>query len=148
LSNPAIPIGGGFARAFVVVAVSAAAAVAAPAAALIVDRGHTRSGGEEPQSNGSPSLAGLSRTGEVIMKHPILILLAVAALAGGARVSAEVFQITPSDNLQTAVNALGPGDILLLDSGHYLLTSRFSIQKTGTANALLVFSVRTIEETS
>ncbi len=69
------------------------------------------------------------------MKHPILILFAALAFAGGSRVSAEVFQITPSDNLQTAVNALAPGDILLLDSGAYVLSSRFSIQKTGTAAA-------------
>jgi len=69
------------------------------------------------------------------MKHPSLILFAVLAFAGGARVSAEVYQITPSDNLQTSVNALAPGDILLLDGGTYLLSSRFSIQKTGTASA-------------
>lgn len=69
------------------------------------------------------------------MKHRILILFVAFAFAGGSPVSAAVYQITPSDNLQTAVNALAPGDILLLDSGTYLLSSRFSIQKTGTASA-------------
>lgn len=69
------------------------------------------------------------------MKLRILILFAAFAFAGGSPISAEVFQITPNDDLQAAVDALAPGDILLLDSGTYLLTSRFSIEKTGTAPA-------------
>jgi hypothetical protein len=71
----------------------------------------------------------------LVSHRRILILLVTAAFAGPSLVSATVYEIDPSDILQTAVNALAPGDILLLDSGTYLLTSRFSIQKTATAES-------------
>jgi len=71
----------------------------------------------------------------LVSHRRILILLVTAAFAGPPLVSATVYQIDPSDNLQTAVNTLAPGDILLLDSGTYLLSSRFSISKTGSASA-------------
>jgi hypothetical protein len=61
--------------------------------------------------------------------------MAAVAIAAAPPASAAVIQIEPGDNLQSAVNALQPGDILLLDDGDYVLSSRFSIQKTGTAAA-------------
>jgi hypothetical protein len=63
------------------------------------------------------------------------MMLAAIIAAGLTPASAAVIQIGPGDNLQAAVNALSPGDILLLDDGTYTLSSRFSIQKTGTASA-------------
>jgi hypothetical protein len=54
-------------------------------------------------------------------------------LSGAVPVTAAVIGIGPGDNLQTAVDALNPGDTLLLADGTYPLSSRFSIQLTGTA---------------
>jgi len=42
-------------------------------------------------------------------------------------------EIGPGDNLQSAVNALQPGDELILQGGTYTLGSRFSIQLTAMA---------------
>jgi hypothetical protein len=38
-----------------------------------------------------------------------------------------VFEISPSDNIITATNALQPGDILELTTGEYITTSRFGV---------------------
>ena len=62
-------------------------------------------------------------------------MICLLALSGSMPAVAGITQIGPADNLQAAVNALAPGDILLLESGTYVLASRFSIQKTGTASA-------------
>jgi hypothetical protein len=69
------------------------------------------------------------------MRNRLLILIVVTMIAGAPTASATVYQIGPGANLQAAVNTLAPGDILLLDGGTYLLSSRFSISKTGTASA-------------
>ncbi|MEX1310311.1 MAG: right-handed parallel beta-helix repeat-containing protein [Candidatus Sulfomarinibacteraceae bacterium] len=69
------------------------------------------------------------------MSARMLIPLIAAMTASVPVVSATVYQIAPGDNLQAAVNALAPGDVLLLEGGTYLLSSRFSIQKTGSASA-------------
>ena len=76
----------------------------------------------------------VSHSEEVAMRHRTLALLVLGVTIGLSSVSAEIYQITPNDSLQAAVNVLVPGDILLLDDGTYLLSSRFSIQKTGTAS--------------
>jgi len=72
------------------------------------------------------------------MRNRLLISVFVTMIAGATTASAAVIQIGPGDNLQAEVNALAPGDILLLESGTYLLSSRFSIQKTGTASAPII----------
>jgi len=69
------------------------------------------------------------------MRDRILIFILVIMTGGVHSASAAVYQIGPGANLRAAVNSLASGDILLLDGGTYLLSSRFSIQKTGTANA-------------
>jgi hypothetical protein len=56
-------------------------------------------------------------------------LLIVACVA----VPALAVEIGPGDNLQAYVNALQPGDELVLRGGTYTLSSRFSIQRQGTA---------------
>ena len=48
-------------------------------------------------------------------------------------ISAVTTEIGPGDNLQASVNALQPGDELVLRGGTYTLGSRFSIQLVGTA---------------
>lgn len=58
-----------------------------------------------------------------------LLLASALALPAGAVTT----EIGPGDNLQTAVNALQPGDELVLRGGTYNLASRFSIQRSGTA---------------
>jgi len=69
------------------------------------------------------------------MRAKTVILLIAAVISSVPVVSATVYQIAPGANLQAAVNGLAPGDILLLEGGTYLLTSRFSISKTGSASA-------------
>ncbi|MEJ2582002.1 MAG: hypothetical protein P8127_10290, partial [Acidobacteriota bacterium] len=69
------------------------------------------------------------------MRKPILVLIWLLVFSGPIQALAEVTQIGPADSLQAAVNALAPGDILLLQSGTYVLSSRFSIQNIGTASA-------------
>ena len=67
---------------------------------------------------------------------PGWLLLAFAlALPTGAATT----EIGPGDNLQAAVNALQPGDELVLRGGTYTLGSRFSIQLIGTvASPILI----------
>lgn len=59
------------------------------------------------------------------------LLLVVLVL--GASAGATTYEIGPADNLQAAVNALQPGDELILQDGTYTLPSRFSIQKVASA---------------
>lgn len=69
------------------------------------------------------------------------VTLLIACLGMG-RAAAEVIEIGPGDNLQSAVNGLSPGDELVLQGGTYLLSSRFSVQLTGTAAAPLVIRAK------
>ena len=59
--------------------------------------------------------------------------------------AAGITEIGPSDNLQAAVNALLPGDELVLRGGTYTLSSRFTINLTGTAEAPIVIRAKTGE---
>ncbi|MEZ4398509.1 MAG: right-handed parallel beta-helix repeat-containing protein [Kofleriaceae bacterium] len=65
---------------------------------------------------------------------PILVVLAVPL----ATAAAATTEVTPADDLEAAVNALGPGDELIVHGGTYTLTSRFSFALAGTAAAPIV----------
>ncbi len=64
------------------------------------------------------------------------LALALLSLTGPA--GAAIVEMGPTDDLRAAVNALGPGDELVLRGGTYNLTSRFSIGAQGTAAAPIV----------
>ncbi len=51
---------------------------------------------------------------------------------------AEVFTGGPSDDIEAMINALGPGDELVLSGGMYTLTERFSFAIAGTENAPII----------
>lgn len=65
----------------------------------------------------------------------VLFVLPSAALAATT-------EIGPTDDLQQAVDALGPGDELVLRGGTYTLTSRFSIAVSGTEQAPIVIRAK------
>jgi len=52
-----------------------------------------------------------------------------------APAGAAVVEVGPGDNLQAAVNAMGPGDTLVLRGGTYTLTARFSVQVSCLASS-------------
>ena len=60
-------------------------------------------------------------------------------------IGATTIEIGPGDNLQAAVNALQPGDELVLQGGTYSLPSRFSIQLTGTGALPILIRAKTGE---
>jgi hypothetical protein len=67
-----------------------------------------------------------------------VLQIAVLALAAGA----EAIEIGPGDNLQGHVNALQPGDELVLRGGTYTLGSRFSIQLTGSSESPIIIRAK------
>lgn len=67
----------------------------------------------------------------------LLLTLALAMPVG-----ALTTEIGPGDNLQAAVNALQPGDELILQGGTYTLGSRFSIQRVGTAGSPILIRAK------
>ena len=62
-----------------------------------------------------------------------LSLLAAVALLLPAPASAETFNASPGDDIETMINALNAGDELILAGGRYELTERFSFSIAGTA---------------
>lgn len=68
--------------------------------------------------------------------------LALAVLGAAFPALADTFEIGPGDNLQVAVDALSPGDELVLSGGTYTLPSRFSIELIGTAAQPVVIRAR------
>ena len=58
---------------------------------------------------------------------------------------ATVFNITPADDVRTAVAALTPGDELVLAGGTYNLNYRFSISVSGTQPLPIVIRAATGE---
>ncbi|MGB5694243.1 MAG: right-handed parallel beta-helix repeat-containing protein [Polyangiales bacterium] len=70
-----------------------------------------------------------------------LMAMAVAGVTGfgsPAAVAAEVLTAGPSDDIEAMINALGPGDELVLSGGTYNLTERFSFAIAGTDEAPIV----------
>ena len=71
-----------------------------------------------------------------------VVVVAAAAMWMGlglpSIVSAEVFQGGPSDDVEAMINALGPGDELVLLGGTYTLTERFSFAIAGTQSDPIV----------
>lgn len=65
------------------------------------------------------------------MGRRLAYVLGVVVLAADP-IGAAVVEIGPGENLQAAVNAMGPGDTLVLRGGTYSLTFRFSVQVSCT----------------
>ncbi|MEM9193281.1 MAG: chloramphenicol resistance protein, partial [Myxococcota bacterium] len=47
-------------------------------------------------------------------------------------------RVGPADDVEAAINSLGPGDELILEDGMYELSSRFAIDIAGTADNPIV----------
>lgn len=73
---------------------------------------------------------------------------AAGSAVGLAPVSAwaEVFEVTPADDLEAAINALEPGDELVVGGGTYTLTERFGVTVHGTAQSPIVVRAKDGEE--
>lgn len=59
-------------------------------------------------------------------------LLCVAALLVSREALAEVFEVSPPDDVEAAIAMLAPGDELIVHGGTYTLTERFGIDIAGT----------------
>ena len=68
------------------------------------------------------------------MTRTLLALLLLAAPGLASRAEAQI-RISPSDDAEAMLAALGPGDEAILEDGMYTLTERFSFDLTGTAEA-------------
>ena len=68
-----------------------------------------------------------------------------AALLMPAISAAVDYEITPQDDIQAAVNALQPGDVLILGGGEYRLTREVLINLYGTAAEPIVIRAKTGE---
>jgi hypothetical protein len=71
------------------------------------------------------------------MRRPLALAIAVAA-AALAPAAATTYEVSPGADLQSSVDALAPGDELVLHGGTYVLSSRFSIQAVGTPTRPIV----------
>jgi hypothetical protein len=72
---------------------------------------------------------------KVVRATALVFWIGVAAPSVAA---AEVFYGGPSDDIEAMINALGPGDELVLSGGTYTLTDRFSFAIAGTQSAPIV----------
>ncbi len=72
------------------------------------------------------------------------LFLAVAGLATTATTLAHaaVTEVGPSDDVEAAMNALGPGDELVLAGGDYTLTDAWHITMHGTAAQPIVIRAK------
>ena len=71
------------------------------------------------------------------MRRPFVLAIAGVA-AAFAPAAATVYEVSPGADLQSFVDALAPGDELVLHGGTYVLSSRFSIQAVGTPTRPIV----------
>jgi MYXO-CTERM domain-containing protein len=70
------------------------------------------------------------------------ILAGGATLASASTALADTFEVTPQDDLEAAINALQPGDELLVGGGTYTLTERFGVDVQGTAAQPIVIRAK------
>ena len=69
-----------------------------------------------------------------------ILLSVIGLLASGSRAEAETFTASPGDDIERMVNALTPGDELVLNDGMYVLDdSRFTVDVTGTEEQPIVW---------
>jgi MYXO-CTERM domain-containing protein len=73
-----------------------------------------------------------------VVRRGIAPLVAAAALLGSARARADVVEVAPGDDVEAAMNALAPGDELVLGGGMYVLEGRFGVTIVGTAEQPIV----------
>jgi hypothetical protein len=73
-------------------------------------------------------------------KRAVAVLIAVFSLGFGRSTTAfaEVFTAGPSDDVESMINGLGPGDELVLSGGTYTLNERFSFSIAGTEGSPIV----------
>ncbi|MCG8455851.1 MAG: right-handed parallel beta-helix repeat-containing protein [Holophagales bacterium] len=77
--------------------------------------------------------------GRRLLRRPFLssvaaLLVSVSAsLIATAPAAGTIFEIGPGDDLQAAIDALSPGDVLELRDGTYIVTSRLSVRLQCTA---------------
>ncbi|MCA9506241.1 MAG: right-handed parallel beta-helix repeat-containing protein [Myxococcales bacterium] len=70
------------------------------------------------------------------------LLVAMLGLAAPRTAAAVVVEITPADDFETAANALGPGDELVLGGGTYGLFGVTSLTASGTAGNPIVIRAK------
>lgn len=75
----------------------------------------------------------------VVVAVAVMAWMGVAPPSGA---SADVFNGGPDDDIEGMINALQPGDELVLSGGMYTLTERFSFDIAGTQSAPIVIRAR------
>ena len=71
-------------------------------------------------------------------RYAVALVAAAFVSFSSSLAAAEVFEAGPSDDVESMINSLGPGDELVLDGGTYTLTERFSFAIAGTESAPIV----------
>lgn len=71
-------------------------------------------------------------------RYAVALVAAALVALSSSFAEAEVFEAGPSDDVESMINSLGPGDELVLDGGTYTLTERFSFAIAGTQSAPIV----------
>src|SRR5262245_30439109 len=69
------------------------------------------------------------------MRTKLWIPFALLGVLGSSRAAAEVTEVGPADDVEGAMNALQPGDELVLQGGTYTLTDAWHITMVGTEQA-------------
>jgi hypothetical protein len=72
--------------------------------------------------------------------------VAVAAAVLPASAVAEIIEVGPNDDVEAAINALQPGDELVLQGGTYTLSERFSFDIAGTESEPIVIRAKDGEQ--
>jgi hypothetical protein len=75
-------------------------------------------------------------------KDVVSLGLGVGALMLPASALAEIIEVGPNDDVEAAINALQPGDELVLEGGTYTLSERFSFDIAGTESAPIIIRAK------
>ena len=68
--------------------------------------------------------------------------LSLAAACAALPARAAITEVGPGDNIEAAMNALQPGDDLVLRGGDYTLTDAWHVTMVGTAQAPIIVRVK------
>jgi hypothetical protein len=70
------------------------------------------------------------------------LLATLLVISRATDAGAQALEVGPADDVEGAINALQPGDELVLQGGTYTLTDRFSFDLSGTADAPIVIRAK------